>query len=463
MSLNFSNPSSPRDRGSLVRRGIGEHGWPPATEWLLVAIVFLLPWQARWIWYPRMLNGAFWEYGSFSLYAIEALVWVCLILAAVRAMRNGFSALPRLSWKKFLQPSGVIFIGVIMLLAAAWSSLLWAPDRMVALQTAFRLTESIALFYVFVLAKKTTQQYAGVAWAVAAGLQGVVAISQYFTQEVLGSTWFGMAPQWPGMLGASVVELADGRWLRAYGTFPHPNILAGFLALGIIFSLRWYVARYYHADRIVALFCGVLASLGITFSFSRSGGLAVASGVLIWLVFEISRRHWQDAGRIFRFLVLTLVVAGVAVWVALPLFQARVSGIGRLELKSTAERQILLQEGVSLALQSLPLGVGAGNATVESSRVTPKRPGWDYQPVHNIFILSLLELGIAGIISLLVIFFSMIWLAVWRHSWASLGILCALFILGWFDHYLWSLFPGNLMLFLGLAFSTSTLDNVKTG
>src|SRR3989338_3395465 len=237
-----------------------------------------------------------------------------------------------------------------------------------------------------------------------------------------------MAPQWPGMLGASVVELADGRWLRAYGTFPHPNILAGFLALGILLAAQWYVRRYHHFDRVLALTCGICASLGLTFSFSRSGGLAAVFGVLVWLLNVFYRRHWQDAMRISRFIGLAFVVAGVAFFVALPAYQVRVSGEGRLEKKSYVERQAFFREGMSGVLEALPIGVGIGHATVKSSRTVPTRPGWDYQPVHNIFLLSLLELGVAGMISVVLIFLGLVWRVVLGHSFVGLGVIGALFI-----------------------------------
>src|SRR3989344_3346330 len=51
---------------------------------LLLAFLFLLPWQTRYIWQYGELNSGYWEYGTFSIYATEILLWIILILFFVQ-------------------------------------------------------------------------------------------------------------------------------------------------------------------------------------------------------------------------------------------------------------------------------------------------------------------------------------------------------------------------------------------
>lgn len=404
---------------------------------------------------PRYLNGAFWEYGTFSLYALELVIWVCLLSAIPQLMVSGFSW-QKLRCKHFLSPGGAVMAGAFGLVARSWLSLLWASDRALALQGAFRLTEAVALMVVLLNASSRGRLRVLAAWAVSAALQGLLATVQFFTQTVGGSTVLGVDPQFGGELGASVIELADGgRWLRAYGTFPHPNMLAGFLVLGIFCAGAWYAARFHSVQRVVALVCALLASAGLIFTFSRSGAAALASGFVVWVLSAVWRR---DAMSVVRFTGLTiLTAAAAAVWVA-PQLDARLAGTERLERKSFVERRALLHEGLVLAERSLPFGVGIGQETVAAYQRDSGRPGFAYQPPHNVALLALVELGIDGFLVLVLFGLGAVMLAA-RFP-AGAGMFAAVAVLGWFDHYLWTLLPGMLMAWIsaGVLFGRSRND-----
>ena len=75
-------------------------------------------------------------------------------------------------------------------------------------------------------------------------IQAFLAISQYSLQHsVFGSKWFGEIVLSPDLPGVAKIVVNGGKIMRAYGTFPHPNILAGFL-LSTIF-LSWYLLTNY--------------------------------------------------------------------------------------------------------------------------------------------------------------------------------------------------------------------------
>jgi len=94
-----------------------------------------------------------------------------------------------------------------------------------------------------------------------------------------------------------------------------------------------------------------------------------------------------------------------------------------------------------------PFGVGAGNFTLVMSEYSDiKLLPWNYQPVHNIFILAFAELGFFGgvILISLIMKRSTLMLPLWL-----------IFIVGAsFDHYFLTLYQGQMLFVLFLALSS---------
>ncbi len=74
--------------------------------------------------------------------------------------------------------------------------------------------------------------------------QASLAISQYFFQHsIFGSKWIGEIVLSPEMPGVAKIAVNGEKIMRAYGTFQHPNVLAGFLLATILLS--WYIYTHY--------------------------------------------------------------------------------------------------------------------------------------------------------------------------------------------------------------------------
>ncbi len=132
-----------------------------------------------------------------------------------------------------------------------------------------------------------------------------------FTEFVLQSTAF-LAPlnlTWPGIIepamrGVSVVQLADGaRWLRAYGTLPHPKILGGLGLMLLAGPAAWFLA----GRGVTAGWPPLASSLGYFYCSLHSqvppgcGGVA-AAGILAFHHRQFERKrvqtftHWLGGG-----------------------------------------------------------------------------------------------------------------------------------------------------------------------
>jgi O-antigen ligase len=319
-------------------------------------------------------------------------------------------------------------------------------------------------------------------------VQSVFGIGQVLTQATPVSSWLGLSAHDPAISGTSVVEAGGYRILRAYGSLPHPNILGGYLATALLATFGFYLKVYESvrdgfkiftrenirrhiegrqwyiktAAKIAGLFLIQAALLlGLLLTFSRSAWVGFAAACLITLVVIWLRKVKWGIALWIKWSAALLIISGVVFAIIPSPFVGRGSASGRLEELSTTMRQNQYQDAWALIKMEPLRGVGYGNMVaaiydkLEIGRFADK-----YQPVHNIFILSAVELGIVGGL----VFLAFCWLIIrtgiqhalsgsdpWRIM--VLPLFVCLLVVGLFDHYLWTLQPGVMLwwLVVGLA------------
>jgi O-antigen ligase len=259
--------------------------------------------------------------------------------------------------------------------------------------------------------------------------------------------------KWPGLLdpftpSAVVVRPSDSSpILRAYGTFPHPNILGGF----ILFSLLGPVSLFLTGKRLHHLALIVyglgIALLALTFSRSAWLGLAFCLIMLIWKSKHLDRK------KLGLLLFTTLFSCAIVLLPRLQLLSARTLNIAANSEKfSFVGRAWLNQEAIQIFREYPLTGIGIGSFIIELAQ----RAGYGYiiEPVHNIFLSSGAELGITGLVIITLLVISVVHRSMKaQHPNAifASAILSGLGIISLFDHYLWTLAPGRLMLGLALG------------
>lgn len=272
----------------------------------------------------------------------------------------------------------------------------------------------------------------------------LLAVAQFVWQTTWSTKWLGLAKHDPAVLGQVVIETANGeRWLRAYGSFGHPNILGGVMAVALLLIIisqsklrRW--AQYLYLS---------IFSAALFFSFSRAAWLALAVALAVYYFGRLG--DWKNSLRkILPILVVFIILSALNSGLLL----ARGTVTGRLESKSISERASYYAEARDLFLGQPLVGVGFHNYVPVLMNLRPGRPVWSYQPVHNVFVLVIVELGLLRVVLL----FGLLWLALRELNKGqrvkinpeSLALLSLLFTLCLFDHWLWSLHSG--LLFSGL-------------
>ncbi|MBU1130789.1 O-antigen ligase family protein [Patescibacteria group bacterium] len=457
----------------------------------LCLFVFLLPWQTRWIFKDAAINGQVWEYGRWSLYGTEVLLIILLLLALTRffispefkfqipnspsASSGPVGKLQINSKSKIQNPkqfSKLLFWSIVILVIWSTLTISWSLDKGLAWYGWLKLAEGVALFWLITNQSQTTRTIANQSRIflktfshalIASGVaQALLGISQFMRQtNISANKWLGMSWLDPTETGASVIEFLDMRWLRAYGSLPHPNILAGFLVICLLLVI---INLWRHDHKVTNIkevgarrgahllnsfywLSAVIIFLGLLVTFSRGAWLAFiicfASGFIYWLV---------KKSRIIIKLNITLLIifclTFAFVWVSYPtqLFTTRFNPEARLEKKSMEQRTAGYQQALILLKENSVLGLGINNYTLALYQKDSRWPGYAYQPVHDAGLLTLVELGIPSLL-----LFVMIIISALKKKSEYILLLLAILILGLFDHYLRSFYFGIMLWWLVLA------------
>jgi len=413
---------------------------------LLTAIqaiaIGLLP-LALMFWYQRDLAiiahpRIYFTYSDAIFFASDGLALIIIFVWGIKRLQR----LPKSARlrKSGAQPD-VWLLGICTL---STLSILWSLDWRISLHISFHLW---LVFGLYLSLRDTPQAWRWFALGSCAALAVQAVIG--FAQFALQSTTFTMALglEWPGDLapqinGASVVQLANGtRWLRAYGTLPHPNILGGFTLVFLAAPVTFFLVQPKRKTITLMLFALTLILIALT--FSRSAWLGLGAFVLT-ILFHFRRYERK------RLIALGLTSALCLLILIIPLRQLFFTRVGddqtQTEQVSTYTRLWLIERTWEI-IQGHPLfGVGIGNYSLALSQHV--EDFYDIEPVHNTPMLIMSELGIGGMV-LLIGLAAAIGKKVMpsRYPVAIIlsGTLVALLVISFFDHYLWTLAPGRML------------------
>jgi O-antigen ligase len=427
---------------------------------LFQIFLFLLPFQTVYLLREPFVGGVKWEYGIVAVYGIDLLLVCILFLIST-------------SWLRSIkyQVLSIKYGGteILLILLAAWVgvSVFWAPDQILALYFFVKLLLAIGLFFV-VRGTEIDMKKVVFVLLVAGVIQSGIGVAQFLYQYSPGSSILGMSAHEASQAGSSVLKIDSGRFLRAYGTFPHPNILGGFLGAILVFCISYYVfcMRYKKSwstfFEILSLLGGsMIIFLGLILTFSRTAWLGVLLGIIV-IGFHAFR---QDDSWIRRRFLKIVFALGLASLVFGSILQEQIflrfDAVTIEREGSVSERMVSLKDAQPLIEENPFVGVGAGNFTAAVMKGDGRgimgemgRPVWSIQPAHNVFVLIFSELGIVGFLMfvgfLASLLFSIPKSAIYNlQSVILITILPSLFL----DHFLWTSHFGLLFFFLllGLA------------
>jgi len=411
------------------------------TNYLIWLWIFFLPWQTRWIISDPMLEGSPWEYGRISLYAGDIIFAVMVICSAI----VWFKQREKIQIHKW---QFLIFAAFI-----AWTGLsfIWAINPSVSAHYLLRLSQGILFLGILTIARPTYKLIFS-SLIISAFIQSCIAVGQFAFQYSPAFKWLGLAGHNPCDLGQSVIETGSGRFLRAYGSLPHPNILGGFLMFGFIATC--YAYSNIKSYKIWWFWPAIiLITQGLMLCFSRSAwiGLAVALSFVL-LVF---RKNKNILKRTLICIAVFAAIAGINLAANFSLFASRIEAVNRIETISLAEREGQIDLSVQAIRENPLLGHGLGNYTAWLQEAVPGQPGYFYQPVHNQYLLMIAEAGIIGFALFFILIILLFKVRIFQKSPPEktyiYSLMYATLIIGLFDHYFWTSYTGILLFGLLVA------------
>lgn len=441
------------------------------APYLFYVLLFTIPFGTRKLLYQFTFGLD--EYEAIWLYVSDTAL-LFFILAALWELYK----------KEDREVPGRVGSALAVLAVCAFLSVLFAPLPLLALSQAVRL---IALM-IFALAleklaargaisRKLTFAIIGIL----AATESVIAFLQFFNQKSLNLSLLGESVLGQQVGGAAKIIVEGAKLVRGYGTFPHPNVLGAFLCMGLISLSYLFVrnmnrtnggrifGRFLKLPRVnsetVLILIGLdLVLFGLVLTFSRAAWAVACVSIVLFFISMWRRRkeHGVSAASLAVLFIALSIFSGTIFykmsWAIFPRAQVT-SGE-----PAVSYRLAYNELGIKL-LKSHPFGVGIGNSVFfavknELYQKMGMREVWQWQPIHNIYLLMAAEIGVIGLMSFLVLIAIVLFIK--NLSAAADGtlnfelgtskiMLCTLLLFGLVDHFLWTLEPGRLMLWLAIG------------
>lgn len=377
--------------------------------------LLLLPTQlGKHFFFPiSYLSGVRIDYLAPTLYLTDILAFILIVLNARAVIRF-------LKGKWFLVFTALAILNVV-----------FALERSIAAYKLLKILELISIFAIF-YRNKFSPKLLLIAFAIGGSVELLLSILQFVNKHTLQGIFYFLGERYitlslPDVAKASLfgVEI-----LRPYGTFSHPNSMAGFYLLLYFFVLtmkQWNNGTMMYL-KYFSLF---IFSCIIFLTFSK---IAIATFLVLNIIYLFGIRKQLDCLHCFIGRIVILIVVS-AIFITT---QGDVLGIDK--------RIQLMKDALTIISHSPILGVGVGNYLIAQHGFTIKYPIFFLQPVHNIFLLMFAEMGLifGGFV-----LYSLYRFFKWQSSNRVIGPLlyCStvLLLTGTFDHY-WLTLQQNWLL-----------------
>lgn len=388
---------------------------------------------------PTQLGKHFWpdwsyvmgiriDYLSPTLYLVD-LLWLGLVF-----FNFNFSTLKN---KLFSFRNFWIFVFVLV-------NILLSQNRWVAMYGWLRIFQLIWTIWFLTKNKEISKRY--LEWIIPIWiiLESILAVCQISKGGSIGGLlwWLGERNFDFNTIGIAQMSVVGNGLIRAYGTFSHPNSLAGFLLVSWIWWWKTKPSLNPSLDR-AGLFKSTfwwlvfwLGIIGIIMTGSRTVWFLMGLNLIYFLKNYFGNKKWI---KIIILLVLILVLSFKIIDFNYPIGNF----LGGWDENGLIKRGQLNLAALNMIKESPIFGVGVKNFLVKLPEFKNNSHFFWLQPVHNIFLLVLSEVGLLGL-----------GILIWglnglfkdkkfnKEDWLMIGVIL---ISGMMDHY-WLTLPQNMWL-----------------
>lgn len=415
--------------------------------WFFRSFLFILPFQLRYIfatWNPpapiSVISAThnFNEWTSGFFYISDILLAIVFVLW----LRRSYTSKINLK----------INIWPILLIITAGLSFFQVDDIYLAFFRFIKLSEAVLLFYYvkdFISTYKLKSIINTISYSLI--LQAILALMQIILQHNVGLWFLGEGYFYPGLKSVAAFKVGEDLFLRAYGTFQHPNVLAFFGLTNILIIYKYLIEKDRSLTKLIIF--GLLSGHWLILaSFSRTIMLLALVTHFIFLCIYFFNRNYIFLKLFTIFISFYLVLSTIFY----PQLKSRL--VFDTNEEAYQDRVAFSGQAINISQKNHNIGIGIGHSVYEIIKKNPYDNEYNYQPAHNVFLLVWLELGVIGLFVFCAFIFSIIWQIAKERRMQGIektfmGTMFVLGIvsLGFFDHYQWTLHQGVLMYWLFLA------------
>jgi O-antigen ligase len=416
-------------------------------------LLLILLFQTRLIICPNFFKGIYVEYLSFSLYFTDLLI----LFLGFGLLINKFN---KIKFNSFL--FWLLGCWELLVVVSIFNSLDWKISLFHYLWFVVFL-----LFFYLLIFYKQKKENIYICFLAGSFVQACLAIWQFLSQKTFSNKYLGIASHFAGNLGQSVIENDSGRWLRAYGSLDHPNILGAIMGVAVILSIYLLFSKFkkmrdnaniWKIIFLIVVF--VVSNFALLFSFSRLAIFATYLSLFIIFIYFLFKKRYLKIS-------LTLILSSLLVIFTFCnlfgfLIFSRLDFDNRLEEKSLNERKEQYIEANKVIENNGFFGTGFGNYFLALEKVKNDQDTYSLQPVHNSFLLLRSELGILGFLIICIYFIYLFFNTLVNKNILGFSLTVFLFIILIAEHWVFSLHFGWIFfaLITSFIFMESKKENI---
>lgn len=343
------------------------------------------------------------DYLSIIIYLTD-IVWVLWTINQLRITRQKLKHLDGRANYQLRIKKLFTFRNIVLLLMMG-VNVIFAQNKVVAVYRWLRIGQWWLTWRLVSKNKKKIIKY--LFWIIPGWiiLESFLGLAQVINAGSLNGIWWWLGERrfTLGGIGIAQMRWLDEGMIRAYGTFSHPNSMAGFLLLAWWWWRKKDTRNEKLETRIWYWIVNWSAVLGIILAGSRTIWVMTIGLMIYEQMIKTPRTPLNEGGQkyIKMFLGKIFLVAGIVMLVlGVVNINYRVSDfLGGWDSEGWQKREWLGLSSLKMIRSNPLFGVGAGNFLV---RLMEYRVGNFYwlQPVHNIFLLAWSEIGIIGLLAI---------------------------------------------------------------
>lgn len=405
-------------------------------EILLYAYIWQIPFAWRVIFDPSRSewNSRFNEYMDISLYIGEIFIGFALLTHIVyyKSLNKSIFRYVKEKWKILFHVEQRYFYTAAGILLF-FLNLLGSIDVLLSLVSILHIVSILVFILLFfqIYVSRGTKFIQNVFLILSVSLifQLLIAFLQVFSATSVGLTFLNESRLFLEMENVAKSNIFSHIYLRAYGTFLHPNILAAYALLVATLSIYIRRSQLFHVEHYIYIM--ILSISGITILLSQSKiALLFFLVTLVW--------YFNKKSTLFHVEQTSVLISTVFISIIVLIFlnnDARQSFQTRIN-------QFSLQSEITV--KEFFIGSGIGTYRLNYDKVAID--WWYYEPVHFIPIIMFKELGIfiflGGVIYLITAISYVL-----RGTIDRVGILIAFIAYGFTtDHFAWDIYQGTTII-----------------